>query len=208
MFTRKEIFSILVISIVLGLIISLVETLNIFLTTTLFVFIVIAVNVLAKKIMSFFLDIDIEVKIWEIKQLWVKKHMHFKNSVQVGIFIPLIIKFVTVGLVNWMACLTFDASGKVYRAAKRHGIYSFSEVSEEEMGWIAAAGIVVTLLFAVVFYFIGQGTLSRLSIVYAFFNMLPLFDWDGAKIFFGNVTLWSFLEIITLLALAATFVIV
>ena len=158
--------------------------------------------------MVFFLDIDIEVKIWEIKQFWVKKHMHFKNSVQAGIFIPLIVKFVTVGLVNWMTCLTFDASGKVYRAARRHGIYSFSEVSEEEIGWIAAAGIIATLIFAAIFYIIGQGTLTRISIIYAFFNMIPAFDWDGAKIFFGSMTLWSFLAIITLIALAATFVIV
>jgi hypothetical protein len=208
MLTRKELFSIAVVSLVLGLVISLVGSISLLLTTTFFVFIVIIVNTLAKKVFGFFLDIDIEVKIWEIKQFWVKKHMHFKNSVQAGIFIPLIVKFVTVGLVNWMTCLTFDASGKVYRAARRHGIYSFSEVSEEEIGWIAAAGIIATLIFAAIFYIIGQGTLTRISIIYAFFNMIPAFDWDGAKIFFGSMTLWSFLAIITLIALAATFVIV
>ncbi|MBS3084803.1 hypothetical protein J4411_02720 [Candidatus Pacearchaeota archaeon] len=208
MLTRKEFLSILIISIVLGVIISLVENEIIFLKTTLFVFIVILVNTAAKKAAGFYLDTDIEVKIWEMKQFWVQKHIHAKNYIPVGIFAPLIVKFISIGLINWMACLTFDASGKVYRAARRHGIYSFSEVSEEEMGWIAASGTVVTILFAVLAYLIGQETLTKISLAYAFFNIIPAFDWDGAKIFFGNVTLWSFLAVISLIGLVATFAII
>ncbi len=208
MLNKKEFFSIAIISVLLGLVISLVENWNIFLTTTLFVFIIIFLNVAVKKIIGFYLGTDIEIKIWEMKQFWVKKHLHSKNPVQAGIFIPLIIKFLSVGLINWMTCLTFDASGRVYRAAKKHGIYSFSEVSEEEIGWVAASGIVATILFGVVFYLIGYETLAKLSLTYAFFNMFPFFDWDGAKIFFGNVTLWSFLAIISIIGVVATFVIV
>ncbi|MBU2612610.1 MAG: hypothetical protein KKB62_02730 [Nanoarchaeota archaeon] len=208
MLNRKEFFAVVIISIVLGLIISLVKDVNIFLMTTLFVFIAIIANIIAKKIFSFYLDTDIEIKIWEIKQFGVKKHLHFKNFIQAGIFVPLIVKFISVGLINWMACLTFDASGKVYRAAKRHGIYSFSEVSEEEMGWIASAGIITNILLSIVAYLVGAEVLAKISMTYAFFNIIPAFDWDGAKIFFGNVTLWSFLAIISLMGLIATFAIV
>ena len=208
MLTKREFFSVIIISILLGLVISLVESWNLLLTTTLFVFISIFVNIAAKKVLAYYLDVDIETKIWEIKQFGYKKHLHSKSPIQAGIFVPLIIKFITVGFVNWMACLTFDASGKVYRAARRHGIYSFSEVSEEEMGWIASAGIVASILFSVVAYMINQESLARISMTYAFFNIIPAFDWDGAKIFFGNVTLWSTLAVITLLGFVATFVIV
>ncbi|MCR4327342.1 MAG: hypothetical protein NUV46_02055 [Nanoarchaeota archaeon] len=208
MLTTKEFLSILIVSLVLGIVVSLVESINIFLITSLFVFVVIIVNVSAKKVFSYYLDTEINIKIWELKQFWVKRHTHFRSPVMMGIFVPLVVKFISVGLVNWMACLTFDTSGKVYRAAKRHGIYSFSEVTEEEMGWIAGAGIIANLLFAVIAYMIGQETLAKISITYAFFNIIPAFDWDGAKVFFGNIPFWAFLAVLSSLAMIATIVII
>ena len=208
MINKKEFFSVITVSLLLGIIISLFETVNLFLTTSLIVFLIISINLLAKKIFSYYLDIDIETKIWELKQFWVKKHLHFKNSVQFGIFLPLILKFLTVGLLNWMACLTFDASGKTYRAARKHGIYSFSEVSEEEMGWIAGAGIIATLIFAIIGYMIGQETFAKLSIMYAFYNLFPIFDFDGSKIFFGSIPFWATLAVITCIGVLATVFIV
>ena len=208
MLTIKEFFSIIIVSLILGAMVSLVRSIDAFLVTSFFVLIAIFINVASKKLFSYYLDTEIEIKIWEIKQFWVKKHFHFKRPLLAGIFVPLIIKFISVGLINWMACLTFDASGKVYRAARRHGIYSFSEVTEEEMGWIAGFGIIMNLLLAVVAYLIGQETLAKISITYAFFNMIPAFDWDGAKIFFGNIPLWSFLAILSAVAMIATIVIV
>lgn len=208
MLTKKELFSVIVVSLVLGVIISLFETVNLFFTTTLIIFLIILINLTAKKVFAYYLDTDIETKIWEVKQFWYKKHLSFKNKVQAGIFIPLILKFLSVGLLNWMACLTFEASGKTYRAARRHGIYSFSEVTEEEIGWIAGAGIIATLIFAAIGYMIGQETFAKLGIMYAFYNMFPIFDFDGSKIFFGNVTFWSFLAIISCLGVLATLFIV
>lgn len=208
MLNSKEFLSVIIVSVVLAIIVSLFESVNLFFMTLLFVFLVIVINVAAKKVFSYYLDTDITIKTWEIKQFWVKKHMSFAKPIPMGIFMPLIIKFISVGLINWMACLTFDASGKVYRAAKRHGIYSFSEVTEEEMGWIAGAGIVANLIFAVLAYMIGQEGLAKISITYAFFNMIPAFDWDGAKIFFGNIPFWAFLAVLSSLAMIATIVII
>ncbi|PJC45203.1 hypothetical protein CO037_02725 [Candidatus Pacearchaeota archaeon CG_4_9_14_0_2_um_filter_30_8] len=208
MLTKKEFFSVITISLLLGIIISLLESVNLFLISSLIIFLIIFINISAKKVIAYYLDTDIEVKIWEVKQFWYKKHLHFKKNIQAGIFIPLIIKFFSVGLINWMACLTFEASGKTYRAARRHGIYSFSEVTEEEMGWIAGTGIIVTLIFAVIGYIVGQETFAKLSIMYAFYNMFPIFDFDGSKIFFGNIPFWSFLAIITSLGVLATLFIV
>jgi len=208
MLTKREFFSVIIISLILGIIISLFETVNLFLIASLTIFLIIFINISAKKVIAYYLDTDIEVKIWEVKQFWYKKHLSFRNKVQVGIFVPLIIKFFSVGLFNWMACLTFDASGKTYRAARRHGIYSFSEVTEEEMGWIAGTGIIITLVFAVIGYMVGQETFAKLSVMYAFYNMFPIFDFDGAKIFFGNIPFWSFLAIISSIAMLATILIV
>ena len=110
-----------------------------------------------------------------------------------------------------MASLVFDVKAKAYHAAKRHGIYSFSEMTEEHIGKIAAAGIFVNLLLAFIFYFVGGdfGILfAKLNIWFVFFNMIPLSDLDGNKIFFGNLVLWSFLAIVTLIGLGYTFLLV
>lgn len=211
MITRKEIFSILTTAVLFAIIITLFSSPMDLLTMFVIVFVVIFINVLSKKVIGFYLDVDIEHRIWSLKQWGIKKHFRFKDYVQAGIFVPLIIKFLTYpfwGGINWLASLTFDASGKVYRAAKRHGIYWFSEVTEEEMGWIASTGILASLALGFIGYMIGQETLAKISITYAFFNMIPIYDLDGTKIFFGSKVLWSVLAIVTSLAFVATFVVV
>ena len=81
-------------------------------------------------------------------------------------------------------------------------------MTEEHNGKIAATGIIANLFLALIFYFIGGnfGVLfAKLNIWFAFFNMIPISDLDGNKIFFGNLVLWSFLAIITLIAVGYTF---
>ena len=92
-----------------------------------------------------------------------------------------------------MASLVFDVSPKVYRAAKRHGLYSFSEMTEYHLGIIAASGIIINLAAAIIGYLLGFSDFARISIYFTFFNMIPLSDLDGNKIFFGNTVIWSFL---------------
>lgn len=205
MINQKELFSIITVTLVLGILVSLVESFEIFIVTIFSIFIIILINTITKKIVSYSLDTDIEIKIWELNRWGYKTHHRFKSFIQAGIFIPILIKFFTMGLLNWMACLTFDASGKVYRAARRHGIYSFSEVTEAQMGWIAGAGIITNIIFSIIAYTLGFETFAKLSLTYAFFNMIPIYDLDGAKIFFGSITFWSFLAIISSLGMLSTF---
>lgn len=206
MFNRKEIIIILAITLVLGFLISLVETIEIFLYSLLTIFIIIMINIITKKVMSYYLDTEIEIKLWEINQYGVKAHHHFKKPFPAGAFLPIISKviFFLIPKFIWMASLIFNVKPKVYKAAKRHGLYSFSEITEKEVGMIAAAGIVANLFAAIIAYLIGFPEFSRLSIFYAFFNMIPLSDLDGNKIFFGNIVLWSFLASFVLIGIIFT----
>ncbi len=210
MFNKREIFSIIIVTIILAFAINLIETMESFLYTVLAVFLIITINIIAKKIMSFYAESEIEIKLWEITQYGFKAHKHFKRPFPIGAFLPLISKIILFpinGLV-WMASLVFDVKPKVYRAAKRHGLYSFSEMTESHIGIIASAGIIANIIFAVIAYFIGFQEFTRLSIFYVFFNMIPLSDLDGNKIFFGNIVLWSFLAAIVLIGLFFTLFIV
>ncbi|NCN86580.1 hypothetical protein GW932_02005 [archaeon] len=224
MFSKKEIFSILSIALVLGTLVSLnaenVEAWQTFIFTSIgTILLVILINVIAKKIMAFFFDAEIEIKTWEFQRLitinpfskrisGLKDSQKMKSKFPAGFFIPLIVKFISVGLVNWMACLTFEIKGTVYRTARRWQMYQYSEVTEDEMGWIAFIGIIANLLFAVLGYLINMPLFSKLNLVYAFFQVIPLGDLDGTKMFFGRQSLWWAAAIIASIGLVMSMVIV
>ncbi len=208
MMNPKEFALIVVISIVLAFTISLISPINVFLYTLLSVFIIIFINVVAKKIAAFFLDSKIEVKLWEINRYGFKPSAQFKKSFPAGIVLPILVAAVTLGNIYWLASLIFNVKVKAYRAAKRWGLYSFSEMTEHHIGLIAVWGIVANLLLAVIGYLIGFEGFARLNIFFAFFNMLPISDLDGNKIFFGNMIIWSFLEILTLIGVGYAFLLV
>ena len=206
MLTRKEIIIITATAIILTFVISMMESMESVRYALISVLIILGLNVFAKKVTAHHYDSEIEIKLWEIKRYGLigalsGGYMHpskkFKRAFPAGAFFPVLFAFFTFGTVKWMASLVFDVKAKVHRAAKRHGLWSFSEMTERHIGLIAAAGITINLLAAIIGYLINQPEFAKLNIYFAFFNMLPLSDLDGNKIFFGNKVLWSFLAIIT-----------
>jgi hypothetical protein len=174
-----------------------------FLLTLLATAIVILLNLVAKKITASLLDCEIEVKLWEVGKYGFDKKQHAKRPFPMGAVLPVVSKIILFPLnfFVWMASLIFDVKPKVSRSAKRFGLYTFSDVTEYHIGLIAAAGILVNLLIAVIGYFAGFSLLARLSMYYAFFNMLPLSELDGNKIFFGSLIMWSFLAALTIIGM-------
>lgn len=204
MLNKNEVLVLLVVTLVLALSASITTNgLENLFGILLSVFIILILNTTAKKLSAFHFDSEIEVKLWEFKRYGLRPRDHFKNPIPIGIILPMLSKIILFAFRNfaWMASLIFDVKAKAYRAAKRHGIYSFSEMTEYHIGAIAATGIAVTLASAVIAYFLGFPLFSRLSIFYAFFNMIPLSTLDGNKIFFGSLILWSFLASITLIGM-------
>jgi Zn-dependent protease len=207
MFNKKEVAIVLIVAIVLAFTISVMKTKEEFSNIIVIVAIILMMNVFAKKIAAYYFDSEIEIKLWEIERFGFKPHHKLKRPFPAGVFVPILITFITlplgaifqIGHLKWMATLVFDVKTKIHRAVKRHGLYSFSEMTEYHIGLIAAAGIVVNLIAALIGYFLNQPEFAKLSIYFAFFNMLPLSDLDGNKIFFGSLILWSFLAIITLI---------
>lgn len=217
MINGKEIGYLILVTIITAFAVALTKGLalniEIFLLALLGIFLLLLINILVKKTIAYFLESEIEIKIWEIKRFGYKTNQYWKKAFPLGAFLPLISKifFISLNGFVWMASLVFDVKAKAYHAAKRHGMYSFSEMTEEHVGRIAAAGIFANLLLAILFYFIGGdfGTLfAKLNIWFVFFNMIPISDLDGNKIFFGNLVLWSFLAIVTLIGLGYTFLLI
>ena len=207
MLNQREIAYIIATSIVLAFGITLLKDIILFLMALLGVFLVLMINILAKKIAGFYLDSKVEAKLWEFKRYGFKPHQTLKTPLPAGLIIPLLSKLILFPLNGflWMASMTFDVNAKKYKAARRHGIYSFSEITEDQIGIIAAAGIFANLIFCILFYMVGWTFFATLNIWFVFFNMIPISELDGNKIFFGNRVLWVVLAIISLIALGYTF---
>lgn len=201
MLNKKELGTLVVITIVLTVTMSFLKNISILLDILLAVFLVLIFNTAAKKIAAFYLDSEIEIKPWQINRYGFKKTQYFKRPFPAGIAFPILVSLVSLGNLPWLASMVFEVKPKVYRAAKRHGLYSFSEMTESHIGFIAAAGVMINIVLAVISYFLGFETFARINIYFAFFNMLPLSDLDGNKIFFGNIVLWSFLAILVIIGL-------
>ena len=203
MFNKKEILLILGIAVIFALALSFLKGLDVFLSSLLLAFLVLIINFVSKKVSSFYLDSKIEIKLWEVKRYGFKPTRHFKRPFPAGVLFPLLSSFFTLGTFTWLGALVFETKPRVYRAAKKHHLYNFSEMTEGHIGLIAASGILANLLFALIGYLTGFSDFAALNVYYAFFNILPISDLDGNKIFFGNLVLWSFLATITLMAVGA-----
>ncbi|MEK6817211.1 MAG: hypothetical protein AABX80_00250 [Nanoarchaeota archaeon] len=210
MINHKEILAIISVSIIIAFSITLLSGFAAFLATLLSVFVLIIINVFTKKLAGEFFELKTEIKLWEFKRWGYKPYQSFKKNIPAGAIFPIISRIIFFPLKGfvWMASLVFDVKAKIYRTAKRHGIYSFSDVSEDHLAYIAGAGILVNLLAAAVGYLIGFSEFAKFNIWFAFFNLIPISNLDGNKILFGNKILWSFLATITLIALGYSFLVV
>ena len=203
MINKREILIISLIIVIITLSISISSSIPSWKTvlgTFAAVAIVILANIFAKKIIAYKLDTEIEMKIWETKG---RKMATRGKTFPIGALLPLLSKlfFFSFNSFVWMASLVFDVKPRIYRGAKRYGLYTFSEMTEAHLGLIAASGVFVNLILSVVGYFLGFPLFSRISMYYAFFSMLPLSELDGNKIFFGNLVLWSFLAALVLIGM-------
>jgi len=202
------------ISIIFSALITLFSGWIFFLFAFISIFFILLINTFAKKIAGYYFELDVETKLWEFKRWGWKPEQKFKKSFLAGIFIPIISRIIFFPLNGfiWMASIVFDVKIKISRSAKRHGFYSFSEVNESHLAYIATAGILANFIFLLLAYFLFESpnfaNFAKWSIWFIFFNLIPISNLDGNKIFFGNRVLWSFLAVVATILLLATFWIV
>ncbi len=167
----------------------------------LFAVIIILVSVFAKKLMAYALDADVEHEIWNVSRYGIKKHQKLEKEIPGGIIFPIFLSIFSLGLIKFPAFLTYEAGALKRRAAKRFGVYSFTELTEWHNGLIGTAGIVAVLILGIIAYFLPFNLeyFSKLSAYYALSNLIPISKLDGSQIFFGSRVLWTALALITLI---------
>ncbi|MBU3912680.1 MAG: hypothetical protein KKE50_01160, partial [Nanoarchaeota archaeon] len=126
----------------------------------------------------------------------------------IGLLFPFFLIILTLGRVPWLATTQTEIIASKAKIAKKHGIYRYSEMTDSDLAWITSAGIFACFILAILAYLLNLPDLSRYAILFACFNMIPLGQIDGTKIFFGNLLLWFILAIISLLGLGYIFLLV
>ncbi|MBU0467395.1 MAG: hypothetical protein KKF39_07075, partial [Nanoarchaeota archaeon] len=179
---------------------SFIDT-NIFLKSLIYFSIIFIFYVSSKKYLAYYLESKEETKIWTFQRYGFYKRSHLKYPVPIGIILPFLLSIFSLGYIPWFAVTESEIKPRETRAARRHDFYSFLEMTEWDMARISSAGIFSMFILAIISYILNFPDLARLSIYFAFFNLLPLGKLDGTKIFFGSKILYSILGIITAIGL-------
>ena len=153
-------------------------------------FVILAVNILAKKLAGYFFEIDVESRFWTWRQFGFRTDMHFKKAIPM-VWLPLLLSLFSRGAFWWLAIVDFDFKARPERVSKRHGLYRFTQVTEWHVAWIALWGIIANVFFAFAAYFAGFEFFSKLSIYFALWSVVPLSSLDGSKILFSSRALWA-----------------
>lgn len=191
----KEIIIILFASIILGFTISFPNTANV-ISSIIYFLILITINILAKKAMSYYFEANTKIKFWSWERFWFTKKSHFKKPIPM-LWLPLILTIFTKGYFYWLGILGFDIEPKTERISRRHGLYRFTQMTDWHIGLIAASGVIANLLLGIIAYLIGFEPLAKFSIYYAAWSVIPISDLDGTKILFSSRILWFTITTIT-----------
>ncbi len=193
--------AVIILAVVFGFSFVISGDLNSFSQVILFSVLIIIVAVFTKKLVAYMLDSDVEHELWRVYRYSWKPGWHFDKPVPAGIILPLVFTLFSWGILKFSAILTYETRALKYRAAKRFGMYSFSEMTDWHNGIIGASGIIVLLLISVIAYFapLNIEYLAKMATFYAFWNMIPVSNLDGTQIFFGSRILYTILAVITII---------
>jgi len=195
----QEALTVILASLILSLIVSFDNKPLIYYASLSFL-IIIGSNVLIKKAVGYFFEVNVRTSFWKMYQFGFRKDKHFKFPLPM-VWFPILLAIFSRGIIWWFAILEFDVEAKTERVSRRHGLYRFSEVTEWHMGIIAMWGIVINLLLAVVGYLLGYEFFAKLSIYYAVWSIIPASSLDGTKILFANKGLWLICAIVAIIFL-------
>lgn len=156
------------------------------------------VYVVTQKLTAYYHEAVTETKVWNIQRHGFPEKAYSKSPIPIGLIIAVILPLLTMGRGKWLALTQTEIVARKARVARRHGFYSFPELTEWHIGSIAASGIIALFGLSVLSYIFGFTLISKLSVYFAFYNLIPYGNLDGSKVFFGSPGLWAVLFVIAL----------
>jgi hypothetical protein len=203
MFTKKELSSIIVCIIIFEFIIYFPFQ-NEFNPLLLFIpIIILFTSILAKKIASEYYCISIEHRFWEFQRFGFYSRSQFDKPLNSGLIFPFFISLFSLGEFKMFTFLQFDAKNiPEKRILKERGYKRKTEINDSDLGFTSAWGFFSLIILAIIGPIIDFTELSKYSIYFGLWNMIPFSNLDGTKLFFGSVLTWAVLLITFIIGLA------
>ena len=197
MFRLKETLYVVLASLVIGYVVSLSDfSFEAWGKFSLLGLAILLTNIIAKKLVAYYLGCEVEVFPWQIQRFWIYKNSYFKSPVPVWLLWPVFVAWMTAGRIWWLVVLNFEVLAKKSKISKK-----FAELTEWELALIAASGIIANLIVAAASQAYGFVEFRNMNLWFVFFNMLPFAGHDGGKIFFGGRFFYVFMLTIALAAI-------
>lgn len=212
MFTKKEIVSIIMAILLMSLVLifdnNIIYTEN-FAFYCLISTIIILVFVISKKLIAHHLDIDVKVKTWQFSRYGLKTKAYLKNPIPMGLLLPLLIVFLSSGYVKLLTFLQYDATALPAKAVKKYGSKRFSEIMEWDDAQLVFSSLFPLLALSIIAsMFTGEffSSLSKISLYYVAWNLIPFSKLEGLRLFMGSRPLYIFTLILTAIAALIVFI--
>jgi len=163
---------------------------------------IILVSVFAKKIMGYIVEVNVKSEIWDFRRYWLLEYHKLPKPMPIGILLPLLLYIFSYGTFKWLGVLQTEFQAKATKKIRKRKGWSFPELRELDVALICFAGILSSLILAFISFAFSK-ELALLSLLYAFFNILPLGKLDGTRLFFSSRNIYF----IAVLALAGSAII-
>jgi len=200
--TKKECVWIIIAIIIAGFIIELTPDFLLSYQGFIWAAIIILTSVFIKKIASAHYSIKIEHKIWHFQRWGWYERSKLKKPFPIGLILPFFLTILSLGFIKPFTLLQFEAENlPKKRALKKRGAYRYSEINESDLAFTAAWGFWALIILAIIGVLIKQPALTRYSIFYGIWNLLPISNLDGIKLFFGSLINWIILAVVYLVGL-------
>jgi hypothetical protein len=166
--------------------------------------IIICLFVLVEKITANYIDTSIEIKSWEMSRWWYTTWAELKKPIPVGIVFPLLLGFLSGGMIKMLTLLQFHATALPSKSSKRYGARRISGIMEWDDALIGFYGLLILLALAIISSFMYSSIfpfseLAKYSFYYVLWNLIPISSLAGSKLFYGSYPLYIFTLILTAL---------
>ena len=174
--------------------------------------IIILTNTMAKKYAANRFNLKITYNVWQFQRYGLATKFKFKKPIPIGLILPIFLSFFSLGIIKAMTFLQFDyEDNKQKRLLRNRGRIRREELNESDPGYTAAWGFYSLLILSVIAAILNSLTdfqifteLAKYSLYYGAWNLLPISNLDGTKLFFGNFFNWAVLVLIFFVALMTT----
>ncbi len=195
---RKEVGALLIAAIVLGIVFGFddgLETFQLghwtanFIFYACFAFMLLALFYITTKKKAEKHGSEINIGIWGIKRVGLRKSFELKRDLPLGIILPLLIAFVSYGVIPFAATLETKIKGiKLRRINKK-----FKRVSDIELATIQLAGPLMLMWAAILINIIApKNPLVFMALTISLCQLLPLAGLNGLWLYYGSPLMYTF----------------